>query len=211
MRRFGLIAELDIKKLIAYSTLRHVSLIMLILRLGLFKVVYFHLNIHAIFKSTMFMCFGFVILASYHSQDKRLVVLNSLNPVLKVIYYFSCLCLIGLPFLRGFFSKDFIIEKLIEVNREMYLVVLLLVFLRIRVYYGLKLLGLINVYFSYRVVEKSYLGLFRVLGIISVMVVIINVFIRFIVRLRIEMLSFKMIIYFFVLIFITMRIVGGLK
>lgn len=62
--RFGLLIEADIKKLIAYSTLRHVSLIILMLSLKLFKVVYFHLRVHAMFKSTMFMCFGFVILVS---------------------------------------------------------------------------------------------------------------------------------------------------
>jgi len=80
----------------------------------LFKIVYFHLNIHAIFKSLIFMCFGFLILSSYHSQDKRLVRIINLNPLIKIIYYFSCLCLGGLPFLSAFFSKDLIIEKFID-------------------------------------------------------------------------------------------------
>jgi len=65
VRRFGLLNEFDMKKLIAYSTMRHVSLIMYLLRVKLYKIVYFHLNIHAIFKSLMFMCFGFVILSSF--------------------------------------------------------------------------------------------------------------------------------------------------
>jgi len=211
IRRFGLLIESDIKKLIAYSTLRHVSLIMLILRLKLFKVTYFHLNIHAIFKSTMFICFGFVILSSYHSQDKRIVSLNNLNPVIKTTYYFSCLCLIGLPFLSGFFSKDFIVEKLMEVNAEFYLVVLLLVFLRIRVYYGIKLIRLIYIVFPYRIVEKRYLGVIRVLLIIRVIILIINVFISFIVRLRLEIISFKIIIYFFILGFFLLRVIRNLN
>ena len=103
------VPENDIKKLIAYSTINHVSLIIYLLSFKLFKVVYFHLNIHAIFKSLIFICFGFVILSSYHAQDKRLVSLINLNPIVKIMYYFSCLCLMGLPFLSGFFSKDFII------------------------------------------------------------------------------------------------------
>ena len=115
IRLFGLLNETDIKKLIAFSTINHVALIIFILRLELFKITYLHLNIHAIFKSLMFICFGFVILSSYHRQDKRLVTLLFLNPIIKIIYNFSCLCLIGLPFLRGFFSKDFIIEKSIEI------------------------------------------------------------------------------------------------
>ena len=114
VRRIGLLGEKDVKKLIAYSTIRHVSLIMFILRFGLVKVVYFHLNIHALFKSTVFMCFGFVILYSYHGQDQRIVVVGIVNPFLFVIYEFSVIILIGLPFLRGFFSKDLIIEKVID-------------------------------------------------------------------------------------------------
>jgi len=103
IRRFGLLNEIDIKKLIAYSTINHVSLIIYLLRFQLYKIVYFHLNVHAIFKSLIFICFGYVILVSFHAQDKRLVRLINLNPVIKLIYYYSCLCIIGLPFLRAFF------------------------------------------------------------------------------------------------------------
>ena len=68
----------------------------------------------------MFICFGFVILSSFHGQDKRFVSFINLNPIIKIIYYFSCLCLAGLPFLSGFFSKDFIIEKFIEIKFRNY-------------------------------------------------------------------------------------------
>jgi NADH-ubiquinone oxidoreductase chain 5 len=206
IRTTGLLIELDIKKLIAYSTLRHVSLIIFMLRIKLFKVVYFHLNIHAIFKSIMFICFGFVMLVSYHRQDKRLVTLNNLNPLLKRLYYFSRLCLMGLPFLRGFFSKDFIIEKIIEFNREFFLIFLLLVFLRVRVYYGIKLIRLTNVFYSYTMVEKNYLGIFGVIVIIRVIIRVINLYVSLILRLRLEILSFKMVIYFFILVFLIMRL-----
>lgn len=211
IRRTGLLVEIDIKKLIAYSTLRHVSLIMLMLRLKLFKVVYFHLNIHAMFKSTIFMCFGFVMLISYHGQDKRLVRLVNLNPLLKIIYYYSRLCLIGLPFLRGFFSKDFIIEKFIDVNKDFFLVVLLLVFLRIRVYYGMKLLRLTRVFYSYRIIEKNYLGICGVLLIGLVITVVINVYVRLMLRLTLEMISFKMIIYLFIVVFFVLRVMTNLN
>jgi len=154
LRRFGLLNESDIKKLIAYSTMNHVSLIIYLLRFKLFKLVYFHLNVHAIFKSLIFICFGFVILSSFHAQDKRLIFLLNLNPLIKIMYYFSCLCLIGLPFLSGFFSKDFIIEKIIESSIEILFVMLLLIFLSIRIYYSVKLLKLTSYLFSYSIIEK---------------------------------------------------------
>ena len=118
VRLWGLLVEIDIKKLIAYSTLRHVGLILYIIRFKLYLVVFFHLNIHAIFKSIIFISFGIVIIGSFHSQDKRLVRLSGLNPLIIVCYCFSCLCLGGLPFLRAFFSKDLILEKLIEWSWE---------------------------------------------------------------------------------------------
>lgn len=211
VRRFGLLMEFDIKKLIAYSTLSHVSLIILIARIKLFKVVYFHLNIHAMFKSTMFMCFGFVMLASFHGQDKRLVRLVNINPLIKILYYFSCLCLIGLPFLRGFFSKDFILEKFIEARSELFLVVLLLVFLGIRAYYGMKLLNLIHVVFPYSIVEKRYLGIFSVMIMSVVIIVFVNLYLSLIVRLRLEIISFKMIIYLFVRVFLVLRLITNIN
>jgi len=211
VRSFGLLNEFDIKKLIAYSTIRHVSLIIYILSFKLFKVVYFHLNIHAMFKSLIFICFGFVILASYHSQDKRLVSFLYINPLIKLVYYFSCICLAGLPFLRGFFSKDFIIEKFIELNTELLYVCLLLLFLRIRIYYRIKLLRLRENIFSYSIVDKRYVGIFRVILILFIIISIINVYINLVFRLRLELLSFKITIYFLVIIFLCLAIFTNIK
>ena len=202
VRRFGLINEFDMKKLIAYSTISHVSLILYILSFKLYKVVYFHLNIHAIFKSLIFMCFGFVILSSFHSQDKRLIILLYINPLIKILYYFSCICLAGLPFLRGFFSKDFIIEKIIEFNSEIIYVCLLLLFLRLRVYYSLKLLRLTEVLFSFTIIEKRFLGLWRVIFMFFLMIFVINIYIRLMFRLSLEYFSYKISVYLLVLIFI---------
>ena len=211
IRRFGLLNEFDIKKLIAYSTISHVSLIIYLYSFKLYKIVYFHLNIHAIFKSLMFICFGFVILSSFHSQDKRLVTVTNLNPLVKVIYYFSCICLAGLPFLRGFFSKDFIIEKFIENSLEFSFIFLLLLFLRIRIYYRIKLMKLTNVIFSFSIIEKRFLGLRRVFIMRFVIILFINVYIRLVFRLRLEVFSSKIFIYLLICIFFFLRIFTNLN
>lgn len=211
IRTFGLLNEIDIKKLIAYSTIRHVSLMMYIYSFKLFKVVYFHLNIHAMFKSLIFICFGFVILVSFHRQDKRLVSLVNLNPIIKIVFYFSCLCLAGLPFLSAFFSKDLIIEKLIELNTEILYVLILLVFLGVRVFYSLKLIRVYNTIYSLRLLEKNYLGITRVLIIIVVRVIIVNVYLSVVFRLSLEIISRKFIIYLLVLVFFVLRFVTKLN
>ncbi len=211
IRSFGLLNERDIKKLIAYSTISHVSLILFLLRFKLYKIVYFHLNIHAIFKSLMFICFGFLILISYHSQDKRLNTFRILNPLIKRIYFFSCLCLAGLPFLRGFFSKDFIIEKIIDENEQIFFIILLLLFLRIRIYYSIKLLILSSILFPFQRIDKNFLGVFRIVIIVIVIILIINLFVSLVFRLRLEFISRKIIIYFLVLIFLVLRILTNIN
>jgi NADH-ubiquinone oxidoreductase chain 5 len=208
---FGLLNEADIKKLIAYSTIRHVSLIIYFLSFKLFKIVYFHLNIHAMFKSLIFMCFGFLILSSFHSQDKRLVTLLNLNPLVKIIYYFSCLCLIGLPFLSGFFSKDLIIEKIIEFSYDFFFVILLLLFLAVRIYYSFKLLSLTSVLFSVVVVEKRFLGVIRAFIISLIIIIFINVYLSVVFRVRLELLSLKIVVYIFIFIISVLAIFSNLN
>jgi len=211
LRRIGLLNERDIKKLIAYSTIRHVALIIYLIRFSLYKIVYFHLNIHAMFKSLIFICFGFAILSSYHAQDKRLVSLFSLNPIIKIIYYFSCLCLAGLPFLSGFFSKDLIIEKFIESRLEVRFIVLLLIFLRIRIYYRVKLARLIGIYFTYSIVEKRFLGILSIILMSCIIIGVINIYIRLVFRLSLEIISFKIRIYFLIVILLFLRVFTNLN
>lgn len=208
---FGLLNERDIKKLIAYSTIRHVGLILFLLSVQLYKVTYFHLNIHAIFKSLIFICFGFTILHSYHAQDKRLVTYVTVSPVIKILYYFACFCLIGLPFLRGFFSKDFIIEKTIEISVDMRNVFLLIIFLRVRIYYRIKLLKLYQPMFSISFNETQILGIIGLLVIIMGIILMINLFIRIIFRIRLELLSLKLVIYLFIFSFFLLRLLTNLN
>lgn len=205
-RTFGLMNERDIKKLIAYSTISHVALIIYIIRMELYKIVYFHLNIHAMFKSLIFMCFGFVMLSSYHGQDYRLTRLINLNPIIKVVYYFSCFCLVGLPLLRGFFSKDYIIEKIIYSVLEFSWIFFLLLFLGVRIFYGLKLIQLYFKHYRYEIIEKKNFGLLRILIIVRVIIIYINVFLRLILRLTLEVFSIKIFIYGVIIIFAFLRI-----
>jgi NADH-ubiquinone oxidoreductase chain 5 len=206
VRSFGLLNERDMKKLIAFSTINHVSLIIYLLRLKLYKVVYFHLNVHAIFKSLIFICFGYTILVSFHAQDKRLVSIIGLNPFIKVLYYYACLCIIGLPCLRAFFSKDFIIEKVMRQVERMLFVIGLLVFLSIRIFYRMKLLQLVSVQFRLQLKDKQLIRIVRVILIGVLMIVIINIFISLVFRLRLEMLSFKIRVYWLIIIVFFLRL-----
>lgn len=61
----------DLKKVIALSTLSQVSMMMLSIRVGAVGIAFFHLLVHAFFKALIFMCVGRVIFYSGGVQDAR--------------------------------------------------------------------------------------------------------------------------------------------
>jgi len=65
------IGELDIKKVIALSTLRQLGLIFFTLGLGLPTITFFHLVSHAYFKAILFICAGAIIHTFKDYQDLR--------------------------------------------------------------------------------------------------------------------------------------------
>ena len=106
------IAEVDIKKIIALSTLRQLGVIITRLRLGLTLLTFFHLITHALFKALLFICAGSLINLHHHSQDIRNIG-NSINSLPSTIssLLIANIALCGFPFLAGFYSKDAIIES----------------------------------------------------------------------------------------------------
>lgn len=103
--------EVDIKKIIALSTLSQLGLIIIILSIGMPALAFFHLITHAMFKSTLFICGGVIIHISDGSQDSRFIsTLSSSSPLLMGIFCLTNLALLGFPFLAGYFSKDLVLE-----------------------------------------------------------------------------------------------------
>ncbi len=103
--------EMDFKKIIAYSTLRQLGVIVVALGLGRPFLAYFHLLSHAMFKALMFICAGTYIHYHKHGQDLRVIGnLREHLPVVQVGIIVSNLALCGFPFLSGFYSKDPIYE-----------------------------------------------------------------------------------------------------
>nr|UTE83884.1 NADH dehydrogenase subunit 5 [Trichogomphus mongol] len=111
MAGIGANFEFDLKKIIALSTLSQLGLMMGILALGEFKLAFFHLLTHALFKALLFMCAGCIIHNLGNCQDIRYMG-NLVNQMPLTCCYFmiSNFSLCGLPFLAGFYSKDLILE-----------------------------------------------------------------------------------------------------
>jgi NADH:ubiquinone oxidoreductase subunit 5 (subunit L)/multisubunit Na+/H+ antiporter MnhA subunit len=103
--------EQDMKKLIALSTLSHLGFIGIAFSVGLLYLIFFHLLTHALFKSLLFMSIGDIIVNQRHLQDIRYLSSGFyITPVSSLAMRVSLLNLLGIPSLRGFFSKDMILE-----------------------------------------------------------------------------------------------------
>lgn len=103
--------EFDFKKVVAYSTLSQLGVIVRSLGLGLPSLAFFHLLTHAMFKALLFVCVGALIDQQGHAQDLRSMGgLIGGGTTLQGGLLVANVALCGIPFLRGFYSKDAILE-----------------------------------------------------------------------------------------------------
>lgn len=115
----------------------------MILGLGQPVLAFFHLIIHAFFKSTLFMCAGFIIHNLKGRQDSRLSGLFGFRrPILGVVLGGTNLALCGFPFLAGFFSKDIILENSFSSSFRGFLFLRVLIATGLTVRYRLRLVYL---------------------------------------------------------------------
>lgn len=103
--------ETDLKKVVAFSTLSQLGVMMLAISFRIKDICFFHLVTHAFFKALMFLCVGCVIYLQGGIQDSRLFRgLWYKIPVVCSWMVVCCMSLVGIPFMAGFYSKDLIVE-----------------------------------------------------------------------------------------------------
>lgn len=119
--RLSACLETDIKKIIALSTLRQLGLITSTIALNLKTLAFFHLIAHATFKALLFIAGGKII-HERNTQDLRQIgfFITSIPVTIRALNVAN-LALCGIPFLTGFYSKDLIIESILEQNHSVIL------------------------------------------------------------------------------------------
>jgi NADH-ubiquinone oxidoreductase chain 5 len=102
----------DIKKVIAYSTMSQLGMMVIAVGLSSYNIALFHLVNHAFYKGLLFLGAGAVIHAVADNQDFRKY--GGLRPFLPLTYsvmLIASLSLVAFPFMTGFYSKDFLLES----------------------------------------------------------------------------------------------------
>ncbi len=102
----------DIKKIIAYSTMSQLGMMVIAIGLSSYNIAIFHLVNHAFYKGLLFLGAGAVIHAVTDNQDlRRYGGLISFLPLTYTVILIASLSLVAFPFMTGFYSKDFILES----------------------------------------------------------------------------------------------------
>lgn len=110
---FIAVAQTDIKRILAYSTVSQLGYMMMALGVGGYVAAVFHLITHAFFKALLFMGAGSVIHGCHEEQDiRRMGGLKKYMPVTFLTYAIGMMALAGVPvFFSGFWSKDEILHE----------------------------------------------------------------------------------------------------
>ena len=101
------IAQNDIKKVLAYSTVSQLGYMFLACGVGAYTIAIFHVMTHAFFKALLFLGSGSVIHGMHHEQDMRKMGnLKKYMPITWATMATGWLAIAGIPIFAGFFSKD---------------------------------------------------------------------------------------------------------
>ncbi len=113
------VAQNDIKKVLAYSTVSQLGYMFLACGVGAFVAGMFHVMTHAFFKACLFLGSGSVIHALGGEQDiRKMGGLASKIPTTYRTFLIATLAIAGVPLLAGFFSKDAVLAAAFEAHFE---------------------------------------------------------------------------------------------
>jgi NADH-quinone oxidoreductase subunit L len=117
------VAQHDIKRVLAYSTVSQLGFMFLAIGSGAYVAAIFHMVTHAFFKALLFLGSGSVIHGMHHEQDMRKMgALRLVMPVTAVTFIIGWLAIAGVPPFAGFWSKDEILLYVYADNRLLYAV-----------------------------------------------------------------------------------------
>ena len=120
------VAQNDIKKVLAYSTLSQLGYMFLAVGSGAYVAAIFHMVTHAFFKALLFLGSGSVIHGMHHEQDMRKMgALRKAMPITGFTFIIGWLAIAGVPPFAGFWSKDEILLYVYANNRFLYVIGLL--------------------------------------------------------------------------------------
>ena len=142
------IAQTDIKKVLAYSTVSQLGYMFVALGVGAYSSSLFHVTTHAFFKALLFLAAGSVIHAMSGEQDiRRMGGLQKKLPVTYIVFLIGTLAISGVPPFAGFFSKDEILVHAYEQSKFLFIL--------------LSMTSVLTAFYMFRLLFLTFFGNFR--------------------------------------------------
>nr|YP_010759789.1 NADH dehydrogenase subunit 5 [Elaphe urartica]WEY05644.1 NADH dehydrogenase subunit 5 [Elaphe urartica] len=131
----------DIKKIIALSTTSQLGLMMTMVGLNQPTLAFLHMITHSFFKAALFLCSGSYIHNLNNEQDIRMMGgLLKTMPMTSSFMTIANFSLMGMPFLSGFYSKDTIIETLINSRTNSWVILITVIATTLSACYSTKIM-----------------------------------------------------------------------
>jgi len=141
-------SQRDIKKVLAYSTVSQLGLMVLSLGCRAYVAALFHLVTHAFFKALLFLGSGSVIHALEGEQDiSKMGGLRKSLPVTSLTFLAGTVAIAGIPPLAGFFSKDTILHAALVAD--------------FRLWIGGAVVATLTAFYMFRLYSLTFLGTYR--------------------------------------------------
>ena len=140
------LTQVDLKKILAYSTVSQLGFMMLGVGVGAYAFAIFHLVTHAFFKALLFLAAGNVMhgLPDGELDIRKMGNLRAKMPTTYALFLIGASALAGFPLLSGFFSKDGILLHAANYNILLYLIGLFT--------------ALLTAFYSFRAVFMAFWG-----------------------------------------------------
>ncbi len=142
------IRQKDLKRMLAYSSMGQVGLVLIAFGIGnklaVFGALFLILN-HAIIKSLLFMAGSYFI---YNNDNKKIISLNGIHkklPFVSFLFSLGALAIVGFPPFSGFWSKLYILMAAAS-EKHLYLIIGILAVTVIEITYYLRIVG--RIYFA---------------------------------------------------------------
>nr|ATJ03338.1 NADH dehydrogenase subunit 5 [Bemisia tabaci] len=143
MSSMNSLMEMDMKKLVALSTLSQISIMFISISADLYSLAFFHMIMHATFKALIFLCSSTFISVN-NTQDLRKMSTSTDLMVTNISFNVASMILCALPFVASFYSKEIIMEMMMITPFNKILTLAFTALMMVTTNYSLKMMLIIN-------------------------------------------------------------------
>lgn len=132
--------EMDFKKMIAFSTIRQIRIIIYFSTFNIIEISIIHIFYHAFFKTLLFCTAGFIFIARWGEQKIKKNIIKNTRRIIVIIILIRIYRMTGIIYSVSFFTKDLFLEEIISSSNQKIIIIFILISSLITMFYRIKIL-----------------------------------------------------------------------